>query len=62
MDLSGSLHQLHTTYEGSVFGSSFPGGPIGDLLVGVLYLPSALVRSLEFLGVNFGSEVSDDWL
>lgn len=62
MDLSGSLHQLHNTYEGSVFGSSFPAGPIGGLLVGVLNLPAALVRSLEYLAVNFGSEASDDWL
>lgn len=60
MDISGSLHELHLGYEGSVF-SSLPGGSAGDLLTGVLYIPAAIVRGLEFLAVNFGSAISDDW-
>lgn len=60
MDFSGSLHELHLGYEGSVF-QNLPGGSAGDLSVGLLYIPAALIRTLEVIAVNFGSAISDDW-
>lgn len=59
MDLTGSLHDLHTTYDGSL--QNVPGGPVGQLLFGVLYIPSALIRTLEFVAANFGSELTEHW-
>lgn len=55
MDLSGSLHELHLGYEGSLMEMDFPAGSAGELLFGVLYVPNALLRTFEFLATNFGS-------
>lgn len=61
MELSGSLHELHLGYEGSLGALPFPGGSVGDALFGLLYIPNALLRTAEFLAANFGSATSDDW-
>ncbi|MBB1019967.1 hypothetical protein G6030_01380 [Dietzia sp. E1] len=55
--LSGPLHQLHTTIDGSVDGLtvSLPAGPIGNLVAGVLNIPGVIVATIEFIVLGFGS-------
>ncbi|EFV93506.1 hypothetical protein ES5_00490 [Dietzia cinnamea P4] len=55
--LSGPLHQLHTTIDGSVddLTVSLPAGPIGNLVAGVLNIPGVIVATIEFIALGFGS-------
>lgn len=55
--ISGSLHDVHETFDNALFGSaaSLPGGSIGDLIFGVLNIPSSLITTVEFIMVGFGS-------
>lgn len=53
--ISGSLHDLHDGIDGSVDDLDLPTGSIGDLLNGVLYIPSVIIQTLEFIIEDFGS-------
>ena len=55
--LSGSLHDLHETIDRSVDGlvPSLPAGSLGDIVHGVLNIPGALIATLEYVLLGFGS-------
>lgn len=55
--LSGSLHDLHETIDGSVDGlaPSLPAGSLGDIVHGLLNIPGALIATLEYVLLGFGS-------
>lgn len=55
--LSGSLHQLHETIDGSVDGlvPSLPAGSLGHAIFGTLNIPGTIIATLEFITSGFGS-------
>ena len=55
--LSGPLHQLHETIDGSVDGLTvtLPADPISNFVAGVLNIPGVIVATIEFIALGFNS-------
>ncbi|WP_314038100.1 hypothetical protein [Dietzia sp. CH92] len=55
--LSGSLHQLHETIDGSVDGltAGLPTDPVSRFVAGVLNIPGVIVATIEFIALGFNS-------